>query len=40
MTGNTLRYLSSPVADHNAANKAYVDENAGIWKSGDVIMEI
>ena len=30
MTGNTLRYLSSPVADHDAANKAYVDENAGI----------
>jgi len=34
MTGNTLTNVSSPVANHDAANKVYVDQNAGISKSG------
>ena len=33
MTGNTFTNVSSPVDDHDAANKAYVD-NAGISKTG------
>ena len=34
MPGNTFTNVSSPVDDHDAANKAYVDNNAGIWKTG------
>jgi len=34
MTGNTFTNVSSPENDHDAANKAYVDNNAGIWKTG------
>jgi len=34
MTGNTFTNVSSPVNDHDAANKAYVDNNAGISKTG------
>ena len=32
MTGNTLTNVSNPVNNHDAANKAYVDENAGSRK--------
>jgi len=34
MTGNTLTNVSSPENDHDAANKVYVDNNAGISKTG------
>ena len=34
MTGNTFTNVSSPVKDYDAANKAYVDNNAGISKTG------
>ena len=34
MTGNTFTNMSSPENDNDAANKAYVDNNAGISKTG------
>jgi len=34
MTGNTFTNVSSPENDHDAANKVYVDNNAGISKTG------
>ena len=37
MTGNTLTNVSKPVQDYDAANKIYVDENAGISKTGDMM---
>jgi len=37
MTGNTLTNVSNPVHDYDAANKIYVDENAGISKTGDTM---
>ena len=38
MTGNTLTNVSNPVHDYDAANKVYVDENAGISKTGDTML--
>ena len=38
MTGNTLTNVSSPVANHDTANKIYVDQNAGVSKSGDTML--
>ena len=38
MTGNTLTNVSNPVQDHDAANKIYVDENAGVSKNGDTML--
>ena len=38
MTGNTLTNVSNPVHDHDAANKIYVDENAGISKTGGAML--
>ena len=38
MTGNTLTNLNNPVNDHDAVNKVYVDENAGISKNGDTML--
>ena len=40
MTGNTLRNVSSPVHDYDAANKIYFDENAktGSTMLGDINM--
>ena len=42
MTGNTLTNVSSPASDHDVANKACVDENAGgnddkVLKAGDLM---
>jgi len=38
MTGNTLMNVSKPVANHDAANKAYIEENVdGVSKSGDTM---
>ena len=34
MTGNTFTNVSNPVDNHDAANKIYVDKNAGISKTG------
>jgi len=34
MTENTFTNTSSPENDHDAANKVYVDNNAGISKTG------
>jgi len=34
MTANTFTNVSSPLNDHDAANKVYVDNNAGISKTG------
>jgi len=34
MTGNTFTNVSSPENDHDAVNKVYVDNNAGISKTG------
>ena len=34
MTGNTFTNVSNPVHNYDAANKIYVDENAGISKTG------
>ena len=34
MTGNTFTNVSSPENDHDAANKVYVVNNAGISKTG------
>jgi len=38
MTGNTLTNVSKPVHNYDAANKIYVDENAGISKTGDKML--
>jgi len=38
MTGNTLTNVSKPIHDYDAANKIYVDENAGISKTGDTML--
>ena len=38
MSGNTLTNVSNPVEDHDAANKVYVDENAGVSKNGDTML--
>ena len=38
MTGNTLTNVSDPVANHDAANKIYVDQNAGVSKRGDTML--
>jgi len=38
MSGNTLTNVSNPVKDHDAANKVYVDENAGVSKNGDTML--
>jgi len=38
MTGNTLTNVSTPVANHDAVNKIYVDQNAGVSKSGDTML--
>jgi len=40
--GNTLTNVSNPASDHDVANKAYVDENAGgddnkVSKAGDTM---
>ena len=40
MTGNTLTNMSSPVSDHDAANKLYVDTSAAgdkVSRSGDTM---
>ena len=42
MIGNTLTNVSNPASDHDVANKAYVDENAGgnddkVLKAGDLM---
>jgi len=37
MTGNTFTNVRKPVHDSDAASKIYVDENAGISKTGDVM---
>ena len=38
MTGNTLTNVSKPIHDYDAANKIYVDENAGISKTGGTML--
>jgi len=38
MTRNTLTNMSSPVNEHDAANKTYVDENAGVSRNGDMML--
>ena len=41
MVGNTLTNVSNPASDHDVANKAYVDKNAGgddkVLKAGDTM---
>ena len=36
-TGNTLTNVSKPVHNYDAANKIYIDDNAGISKTGDTM---
>ena len=39
MSGNTFTNVSNSVEDHDAANKVYVDENAGVSKNGDTMLD-
>jgi len=38
MSRNTLTNVSNLIEDHDAANKVYVDENAGVSKNGDTML--